>query len=119
MPFHKHPILNSKEVTRSHLLDWAVPQLTQEELAIILDEEKCRGTGICMEVCPRGCFDMDGSNRTIRFARPDDCEQCAACIVQCPFDALSFVSDRGERISPEITRKYKLNLMGKRQIKAL
>jgi len=91
----------------------------ERAFTIILDEEKCRGTGICIEVCPRGCFDMDGSNRTIKFTRPDDCEQCAACIVQCPFDALSFISDRGERISPEITRKYKLNLMGKRQIKAL
>jgi len=90
----------------------------ERAFSVVLDEEKCKGTGICLEVCPRGCFDLDGVHRKIIFARPDDCEQCAACIVQCPFDALSFVSDRGERISPETTRKYKLNLMGKRQVRA-
>jgi len=61
---------------------------------------------------------MDEENRKIVFARPDDCEQCAACIVQCPFDALSFADDRGGHIPPDTTRKYKLNLMGKRQVKA-
>lgn len=91
----------------------------ERAFSVILDVEKCRGTGICIEVCPRGCFDMDEENRKIMFARPDDCERCAACIVQCPFDALSFVGYQGERILPEITRTYKLNLLGKRQVRAL
>jgi NAD-dependent dihydropyrimidine dehydrogenase PreA subunit len=89
----------------------------ERAFAVSLDEDRCRGTGICRDVCPRGCFDMDAANRKIVFARPGDCEQCAACIVQCPFDALSFVDDRGERIPPDTTRIYKLNLMGKRQVK--
>ncbi|MBN1883814.1 MAG: 4Fe-4S dicluster domain-containing protein [Deltaproteobacteria bacterium] len=90
----------------------------ERSFTVVLNVEICRGTGICTEVCPRGCFDLDRVRRKIVFARPDDCEQCAACIVQCPFDALSFISDRGERILPETTRTYKLNLMGKRQVRA-
>jgi ferredoxin len=41
---------------------------------------------------------------------------CGACIVQCPVDALCFTSDDGKEITPAITRKYKLNLMGKRKV---
>lgn len=42
------------------------------------------------------------------------CEQCAACIVQCPTDALFFETPDGERTPPETVRRYKLNLLGTR-----
>jgi len=42
------------------------------------------------------------------------CIQCGACIIQCPFDALYFESPKGDIISPDTIRKYKLNLVGKR-----
>lgn len=44
----------------------------------------------------------------------DRCERCGACIVQCPTDALAFVTPAGKRIPPEEIRRYKLNLMGRR-----
>jgi len=47
----------------------------------------------------------------------DRCVQCGACIVQCPFDALYLESPRGEIIYPEVIRKFKLNLLGKRLVK--
>ncbi|MBN1573722.1 MAG: hypothetical protein JW984_11055 [Deltaproteobacteria bacterium] len=45
-------------------------------------------------------------------------ERCAACIVQCPFDALSFRSYNGRTVSSGVTRKYKQNQMGKRSVSA-
>jgi len=42
------------------------------------------------------------------------CEQCGACIVQCPTDALAFVPPGGEQVPPEAIRRYKLNLLGRR-----
>jgi ferredoxin len=42
------------------------------------------------------------------------CVQCGACIVQCPFDALCFIGPKGETLSPETIRKFKLNMMGHR-----
>lgn len=85
-------------------------------LKVSLDEDKCKGTGICIDVCPKNCFTLDKKRRKAEMTREAECEKCAACIVQCPFDALSFKGDDGVTINPEATRKYKLNLMGKRSV---
>jgi ferredoxin len=83
---------------------------------VVINEDKCRGTGICVDVCPKNCFTIDKKRHKAEMTGEADCEKCAACIVQCPFDALSFQSDDGKTINPETTRKYKLNLMGKRSV---
>jgi ferredoxin len=88
------------------------------EFDVVLDEGKCRGTGVCIDVCPRDCFTLNKKRRKAEMTGAARCERCAACIVQCPFDALSFVSGDGRTVSPETTRRYKLNLMGKRSVGA-
>jgi NAD-dependent dihydropyrimidine dehydrogenase PreA subunit len=82
--------------------------------SIALNLHKCRGAGFCQDVCPRDCFQVVKSRHTAKIPRAQLCVQCGACIVQCPFDALSFRSPDGKVIHPETIRKYKLNLMGKR-----
>lgn len=83
-------------------------------LSTALDQRKCRGAGLCEDVCPRDCFRVDKRQHMATMPRAESCIQCGACIVQCPFDALSFRSPDGKVILPEVIRKYKLNLMGKR-----
>ena len=79
-----------------------------------IDFEKCKGTGICVDVCPRNCYVLDIEQKKITMPRQKYCVQCGACIVQCPFDALYFMNRKGDIIKPETVRKFKLNLMGKR-----
>jgi NAD-dependent dihydropyrimidine dehydrogenase PreA subunit len=86
-------------------------------LKVILDEEKCRGCGICEQVCPRNCYEMDKDRHIAVMPGADKCVQCGACIVQCTVDALYFGSPKGEIINPEVIRKFKLNLLGKRLAK--
>jgi len=86
-------------------------------LSVALDEEKCTGAGFCEDVCPRNCFDVSKEKHLATMPRKDLCVQCGACIVQCPFDALSFVNPEGEVITPDTVRTYKLNLLGKRFVK--
>jgi len=86
-------------------------------LRISLDEEKCQGAGFCEQVCPKNCFEVDHKQHMASIPRIDDCVQCGACIVQCPFDALHFESPTGEILTPESIREYKLNLIGKRLVK--
>lgn len=83
-------------------------------LSIELDEERCKGAGFCEQVCPTRVFEIDAERRLATLPRVESCVQCGACIVQCPFDALSFRSPAGERIAPDVVRRFKLNLLGNR-----
>lgn len=86
-------------------------------LKVILDEDKCKGAGFCEQVCPKNCYEVDKIKHMATVPRADECVQCGACIVQCPFDALYFKSPKDEILEPESVRKYKLNLIGKRLVK--
>jgi NAD-dependent dihydropyrimidine dehydrogenase PreA subunit len=86
-------------------------------LKIVLDKERCRGAGICEQVCPKNCFEVDKVRHIATMPRSHECVQCGACIVQCPFDALYFKSPKGDIITPDTIRIYKLNLIGERLIK--
>jgi NAD-dependent dihydropyrimidine dehydrogenase PreA subunit len=89
--------------------------LENSRFNVTLDTEKCCGDGVCEQVCPRNCFDIDTARRIAIMAQTDQCIRCGACIVQCPCDALYFKNSNGESILPETIRKFKLNLLGKRQ----
>jgi len=88
--------------------------LQDRRLKVILDEGKCKGAGFCEQICPKNCFEVDEIQHRAKMPGAERCIRCSACIVQCPFDALLFESPKGERIGPEIIRKFKLNLFRKR-----
>jgi NAD-dependent dihydropyrimidine dehydrogenase PreA subunit len=55
-----------------------------------VDAARCRGCERCVAVCPKGVFDLywlDGKQKS-RVARMIDCEQCTACVKQCPESAI-------------------------------
>jgi ferredoxin len=83
---------------------------------ITLDRERCVGVFSCWEVCPEACFEKRSEVRKVDLAHAERCVQCGACIVQCPEDALYFTDDAGRRIDPQVIRRYKLNLLGKRGV---
>jgi len=61
-----------------------------------VDPQRCKGCETCVEVCPKGVFALyrlDGRQKS-RVARMVDCEQCTACVKQCP--------ERAIRAEPEI-----------------
>ncbi len=81
-----------------------------------LVEERCTGAAACVQVCPRGVLVMDGRRRKVRIAEPDACIRCAACIVQCPEDALRFRFDDGRMVEATEIRRTRLNMLGKRTV---
>jgi NAD-dependent dihydropyrimidine dehydrogenase PreA subunit len=85
---------------------------------ISLDLDRCEGVFRCWEVCPEACFEKIEETRKVELAHDERCIRCGACVVQCPKDALAFEDPEGTRIEPEILRKFKLNLLGKREINA-
>jgi NAD-dependent dihydropyrimidine dehydrogenase PreA subunit len=87
-------------------------------LRITLDPERCKGAGFCEQVCPKAVFEVDHARRLASLPRAKQCVQCGACVVQCPFDALHFRSPSGDVLAPETVRAFKLNLAGKRLVRA-
>ena len=85
-------------------------------LKITIDESRCKGAAFCEDVCPKHCYTIDRESHLASIPRSDDCVQCGACIVQCPFDALFFTSPSGMIIPPETIRRFKLNTLGKRLV---
>jgi len=83
---------------------------------VTLNIERCRGAGFCEQVCPRNCYELDRIRHITTMPRINRCVRCGACIIQCPFDALHFIGPDKKIIPPEVIRKFKLNLLGKRAI---
>lgn len=87
-----------------------------QDWRITLDPDRCAGVYRCWEVCPEACFEKDETRHEAVLAHDERCVRCGACIVQCPKDALFFEDGAGRRIEPEILRRFKLNLLGKRSV---
>jgi NAD-dependent dihydropyrimidine dehydrogenase PreA subunit len=58
-----------------------------------LNEVRCIGCAMCVEVCPHAVFEMQG--KKARIARRDDCMECGACAKNCPATAISVQSGVG------------------------
>jgi len=55
---------------------------------IIIDIERCKGCGLCVTVCPKGCIIISKcSNKSGYFpaqATNMECTGCAMCAIICP-----------------------------------
>jgi NAD-dependent dihydropyrimidine dehydrogenase PreA subunit len=55
--------------------------------------EKCAGCGRCVEICPRGVFELRDKRAVITDR--DLCMECGACEKNCDFGAISVNSGVG------------------------
>ena len=58
-----------------------------------LDEEKCIGCGLCVEVCPHRVLKMADGKASI--IDKDACMECGACSINCCVDAITDESGVG------------------------
>lgn len=58
----------------------------KDVVTLKLDVSKCAGCGLCLNVCPRGVFEMKGGKAFV--AVKDACIECGACAKNCQFGAL-------------------------------
>ncbi len=60
----------------------------------IIDSDRCKGCGLCVEVCPQKVLEISGEINTKGYfpvyqARPEDCIFCATCCLMCPDVAIT------------------------------
>lgn len=69
---------------------------------IIINTERCKGCGMCVEVCPKGDIVISGeSNKNGYFpARPlnADCTGCSMCAIICAETCIEVERDGDSRI---------------------
>lgn len=58
----------------------------KELIKISIDENKCKGCGICQKNCPVGA--IIGKNREVRKIDTEKCIKCRTCLYKCPFKAI-------------------------------
>ncbi len=87
------------------------------EAYIDLVEDRCSGASDCVLVCPRDVLHMNGHRRKVEIARPGQCIQCGACIVQCPSDALRFRYGDGTVVEAPTIRSTRMNMVGRRTVR--
>ncbi len=60
-----------------------------------VDETKCTGCGICLNVCPVRAISMSDGKAQIE---KEKCENCGVCVSACPADAIYSDSDIDAKI---------------------
>jgi 2-oxoglutarate ferredoxin oxidoreductase subunit delta len=68
---------------------------------IVIDEERCKGCGLCVAACPPALVALDGSRLNSRGYHPallvdpaGKCSGCALCAVMCPEACLTVYRTR-------------------------
>lgn len=53
----------------------------------VIDEEKCQGCGLCVDICTCGALALD--DNVVRIKEVDKCGWCTLCELVCPYGAIS------------------------------
>jgi ferredoxin len=65
----------------------------KDVVTLNLDEEKCIGCGMCLEVCPHAV--LSRTNGKVEITDRDACMECGACSQNCPVSAVTVQSGVG------------------------
>ena len=76
---------------------------------IIIDIQRCKGCGLCVQVCPKNSIVISKqSNKNGYFpaqTNNTDCSGCAACAIICPEAAITVYRDK--TTVAELPKKHK------------
>lgn len=65
----------------------------KDVVTLHLDQDKCTGCGVCLDVCPQGV--LVRQNGKVRIEERDLCMECGACAKNCAAAAVTVRSGVG------------------------
>ena len=79
---------------------------------IKIDPERCKGCGLCIEVCPKNSITISSKTNTMGyfFAEPcgDGCTGCTVCALICPDVAIEVYREVAHAVSETPSEKSKV-----------
>jgi 2-oxoglutarate ferredoxin oxidoreductase subunit delta len=72
--------------------------LVEGRLSVVIDEQRCKGCGLCVEVCRKGLITLkDGLNpfgyHPAEIIHLDGCSGCGNCAMMCPEVAIEIYEE--------------------------
>jgi NAD-dependent dihydropyrimidine dehydrogenase PreA subunit len=65
----------------------------EDAVTLQLDEERCSGCGLCVDVCPHAVFALEGKNAVL--VDRGACMECGACALNCVANAIALTPGVG------------------------
>ena len=62
-------------------------QYLRNVVTLVLEDAKCIGCMMCIDVCPHAVFEPDSGK--VRISERDSCMECGACALNCPSGAIT------------------------------
>jgi len=63
-------------------------KVNEQEHAIVIDEEKCIGCGICVDFCNVDAIAVNEETGILEVVALEDCIECHSCQQNCPEGAI-------------------------------
>ncbi len=87
-----NPVLSTlryfPEEYEAHINEKRCPAgVCQALIKYVIDDDKCKGCGICLDACPHGA--IKGEKKEIHTINQGTCQKCGICISECKLDAIS------------------------------